>query len=130
MAQRVDELEARSVDTIKNMRHRIVESSSKAMFMEEKMTSMIKSMIQNWKALWERLSVELDSLSPLNVLKKGYTLCWKNDGRTLVRTVDDVTEDEEMCVAFAKGEFNCLVQSVDREKPIESRFASPVKTDH
>ena len=79
LAQRVDELEARSVDTIKNMRHRIVESSSRAIIMEEKMTSLIKSMIQNLKALWERLSVELDSLSPLNVLKKGYTLCWKDE---------------------------------------------------
>jgi len=85
-------------------------------------------MIQRWKALWEKLAVELDSISPLNVLKKGYTLCWKNDGQILVRTVDEVKEDEEMYVTFSKGEFSCLVQSVDREKPIESRFANTVKT--
>jgi len=128
LAQRVDELEVRSLDTIKNMRHRIVESCSRAIIMEEKMTSLIKSMIQRWKALWEKLAVELDSISPLNVLKKGYTLCWKNDGQILVRTVDEVKEDEEMYVTFSKGEFSCLVQSVDREKPIESRFANTVKT--
>jgi len=128
LAQRVDELEARSVDNIKSMRHRIVESGSRAIILEEKMASLIKSLILNWKAIWERLSVELDSLSPLNVLKKGYTLCWKDGGQELVRTIDEVKEKEEMCVTFSKGEFSCLVKGVDREKPIESRFSNPVKT--
>jgi len=128
LAQRVDELDARSVDTIKNLRHRIIESGSRAIVLEEKITSLIKSMIQSWKALWERLSVELDNLSPLNVLKKGYTLCWKDRGQVLVRTIDDVKEKEEMCVTFSKGEFSCLVQGVDREKSIESRITNPEKT--
>lgn len=129
LAQRVDELESRSVDTIKTMRHRMVQSRSRAIILEEKTIGLIKSLIQNWKALWERLSVELDSLSPLNVLKKGYTLCWKDGGQILVRTIDDVKEEDEMCVTFSKGEFSCLVQGVDREKPIESRFVDPVKTN-
>jgi exodeoxyribonuclease VII large subunit len=129
LAQRVDELEARSVDTIKNMRHQVVESRSRTIILEEKMASLIKAMIQHWKALWERLSVELDSLSPLNVLKKGYTLCWKNKGQVLVRTIDDVNDEEEMSVTFSKGEFSCLVQGVDREKSIESRLANSVKTN-
>ena len=127
LAQRVDELEARSVDTIKTMRHRIVESGSRAIILEEKMANLIKSMIQNLKALWERMSVELDSLSPLNVLKKGYTLCWKESGQVLVHTIEEVKEKEEMSVTFSRGEFSCLVQSVDSEKRIESRFTNPVK---
>jgi exodeoxyribonuclease VII large subunit len=70
----------------------------------------------------------LDSLSPLNVLKKGYALCWKDGGQVLVRTIDEVKEEDEMFVTFSRGEFNCLVQGVDREKPIESRFANSVNT--
>jgi exodeoxyribonuclease VII large subunit len=128
LAQRVDELEVRSIGSIKSMRHHLVENSSRTVILEEKMTSLIKRMIQNWKALWERLSVELDGLSPLNVLKKGYALCWKEGGQVLVRAIDEVKEQDEMCVTFSKGEFTCLVQSVDSEKPIESRFANTVKT--
>jgi len=129
LAQRVDELEALSVDAIKNLRHRLRESQSRGVLLEEKITSLTRGMIQGWKALWERLSVELDSLSPLNVLQKGYTLCWKNGGQVLVRTIDDVEDNQEICVTFSRGEFSCLVQGVDREKPIESRFVDPVKTN-
>jgi exodeoxyribonuclease VII large subunit len=128
LEQRVDELEARSVDTIKTMRHRLVESSSRTVLLEEKIAGLIKSMIQNRKALWERLSVELDSLSPLNILKKGYTLCWKDGGRVLVRAIDEVKGKDEISVTFAKGEFSAVVQSVDREKSVESRYSELGKT--
>ncbi|MBN1222624.1 MAG: exodeoxyribonuclease VII large subunit [Candidatus Aminicenantes bacterium] len=129
LIQRVDELETRAGDAIKDMRRRMVESKSRAAILEGKMTSLLKGMVQTRISLWERLSAELDNLSPLNVLKKGYTLCWMKEGRVLVRTIDEVKEKDEVNVTFAKGEFRCLVQSVDREKPIESRFVKPEKAN-
>ena len=53
----------------------------------------------------------------------------EDGGQVLVRAIDDVKEKEEMRVSFSKGEFSCVVQNVDREKSIESRFANSVKTN-
>ena len=62
------------------------------------------------------------ALSPLDVLKKGYTLVWKDGGLRLARRIEDIVEDETVLVSFFKGEFSARVQSVDRKKLLESRF--------
>jgi len=33
--------------------------------------------MKDYEASWERLASSLSNLSPLNILKKGYTICWK-----------------------------------------------------
>jgi len=123
LAQRIDELETRAGDAIKDMRRQMLESKSRTAILKEKMMNHMKGMIQNRMAVWERLSAALSNLSPLNVMKKGYTLCWREDGRILLRTIDGVKEKDRITVTFALGEFNCLVQEVDRSKPVEARFA-------
>ena len=90
---------------------------------EEKMSGLIRGKVQYLMGLWEKLSVELDSLSPLNILKKGYTLCWKDGSQDLIRKIDEVTEKDKVAVSFLKGEMSCIVQTVDRDKKIKSRLA-------
>ena len=122
LSQRVDELEAAAGQSIQDMRRWILEGKSRTVLYEEKMSSLIRRTIQDLKGLWEKLSVELDSLSPLNVLKKGYTLCWKDGSQDLIRDVDEVSEKEKIAVSFLKGELGCIVQTVNPDKKIESRF--------
>jgi exodeoxyribonuclease VII large subunit len=123
ISQRVDELEAAAGQNIQDMRQWILEGKSRTALYEEKMSGLIRGTIQSLKALWNKLSVELDNLSPLNILKKGYTLCWKDGSQVLIRQIDEVSEKDEIAVSFLKGELSCIVQTVDPSKKIESRFA-------
>ncbi len=127
LSQRVDELEATAGQCILDMRQWILEGKSRTVLYEEKMLSMIRRSVQTLKGTWEKLSVELDSLSPLNILKKGYTLCWKDGSQDLIRQVDDVAAKDKVTVSFLKGELGCVVQTVDRKKKIESRLTENKK---
>jgi exodeoxyribonuclease VII large subunit len=121
LEQKVDDLEMKAWNAIKNMQQKISEDKSRAELMEEKIRNALKGMLQQLQARWETLSVQLHNLSPLNILKKGYALCWKDGGQYLVRRIDEVEKEKEMTVSFFKGEFTCLVKDVDKAKRIESR---------
>jgi exodeoxyribonuclease VII large subunit len=70
---------------------------------------------------WEQLGLALNAASPLAILKKGYTLCFQEGGRLLIRRVEDVRPEEDLTVSFYKGELTCRVKAVDRSRRIDSR---------
>jgi exodeoxyribonuclease VII large subunit len=127
LEQKVDDLEMRAWSAIKDMQQKISEDKSRAELMEEKIRNALKEVLQQLQARWETLSVQLHNLSPLNILKKGYALCWKDGGQYLVRRIDEVEKEKEMSVSFFKGEFTCLVKDVDKGKRIESRASQEDK---
>ena len=127
MIQQVDEFETRARYVIQALVQRIYQSKSKVDLAQEKMSSVIKRSLQNLHGKWERLSAELDNLSPLNILKKGYTLCWKNAGPKPVQGVEDIDEGDEVTVAFFKGEFTAQVRRIDMDRLIESRLQKKEK---
>jgi exodeoxyribonuclease VII large subunit len=122
LEQKVDELETRAWNTLRETQQKIAEDKSAAFLMEEKVRGALRETLQHFQAQWERLSAQLHNLSPLNILKKGYALCWRDDGQYLIRKIDEVKMEEELTVSFYMGEFNCLVKKIDRAKPIESRI--------
>ena len=122
LEQKVDELETKAWNAIREMQRKIAEDKSAAILMEEKMRGTLRGMLQHFQAQWERLSAQLHNLSPLNILKKGYALCWRDGGQYLIRVIDEVKKEEELTVSFYKGEFNCLVKKIDRARLIESRL--------
>jgi len=122
LIQQVDEFETRARYVIQTLVQRIVQSQSKVDLAQEKMSSAMKRLVQNLQGKWERLSAELDNLSPLNILRKGYTLCLKNDKPELILQVEDIDEGDEVTVAFFKGEFTARVRRVDKNRLIESRL--------
>ena len=121
LEQKVDELEMKAWNTIRTMQQKISEDKYRAVLLEERIRNILKGMLQQFQARWETLSAQLHNLSPLNILKKGYALCWKDGGRLLVRRIEEVEKDKEMTVSFFKGEFTCLVRDVDTARSIESR---------
>jgi exodeoxyribonuclease VII large subunit len=122
LEQKVDDLETKAWNTIRDTQQKIAEDKSAAFLMEEKMRGTLRGMLQHFQGQWERLSAQLHSLSPLNILKKGYALCWRDGGQYLIRRIDEVKKEEELTVSFYKGEFDCLVKKIDRKRLIESRL--------
>ena len=122
LSQRLDELELRALNTIRDKQQRISEGRSRALLLEERMGNILREKLQLLKGKWERLGAELHNLSPLNILKKGYTLCWKEGGKLLVRRIDEIKAGEDMTVSFYRGEFTCKVEAVDKKKAIEERI--------
>jgi exodeoxyribonuclease VII large subunit len=127
LEQKVDDLEMKAWNVMRNMQQKISEDKSRAELMEEKIRNASRGMLQQLRARWETLSAQLHNLSPLNILKKGYALCWKDGGQYLVRRIDEVEKEKEMRVSFFKGEFTCLVKDVDKAKRIESRVSQSDK---
>lgn len=126
LEQRVDELEERARDVFRRKKMALAENRAAAVLFEEKMVSTVRRLLQNLGARWERLSLELHNLSPLNILKKGYTLCWKGDLQ-LIRKVDDVEPDKDITVSFYKGAFTCRVKEIDRKTRLEERLTKEKK---
>ncbi len=60
---------------------------------------------------------KLDTLSPLRVLQRGYSLTFKADGRTIVRTAADVELGEEIVTRLGKGQIRSTVTW--REGPLD-----------
>ena len=122
LVQRVDDLDTRARNVIRAEKQAISEHKGAALLASERLRNIVLKSLRDQKAAWERLSAALHALSPLGVLKKGYTLVWKDGGLRLARRIEDIVEDETVLVSFLKGEFSARVRSVDRKKLLESRF--------
>jgi exodeoxyribonuclease VII large subunit len=122
LVQRVDDLDARARNVLQSERHGLVEKKTRVALSSERLKNLFGQKLRDHRAAWERLSSNLNTLSPLNVLKKGYALCWADGGLRLVRKIEEVAEEDTVIVSFYKGEFEARVRSVDRKKLLESRF--------
>ncbi len=118
LAQKVDELELRSIDNLRNQQRILAENRSRARLLEEKIIRVFVQKMESWKGRWENLAAQLHTLSPLNILKKGYTLCWREDGFTPVLDIEGVESGQDMRITFYRGEFRCLVKTVDKKKSV------------
>ncbi len=122
LAQQVDDLENRAGHVIQSAGKRIAESKARIELSQQKLFALAKGTLQDFQGKWERLSAELNNLSPLNILKKGYALCWKDTTSHLVHQIEEVDQGDKVKVSFYRGEFTAQVQKVDRNRLIESRL--------
>jgi exodeoxyribonuclease VII large subunit len=65
---------------------------------------------QRADARLRRSANRLDSLSPLAVLGRGYSVCWTADGSRIVRAAIDVAVGDSVKVTLADGELTCDVR--------------------
>lgn len=58
-----------------------------------------------------RLSSSLDALSPLQVLKRGFSICRKLPDLELIKDVKDININELVSVTLARGQITCEVKN-------------------
>ena len=121
LEQEVDELEERARESVRRRAKKIAEHKMAVALFEEKLGNSLKRALRDLLARWEKYSVQLHNLSPLNILEKGYALVWKEGGLHPVQSIEEVRRDQELTVSFHRGEFRCEVKDVDRRRRIESR---------
>jgi exodeoxyribonuclease VII large subunit len=129
IAQDLDDLEGRAREVVRGEQRKIAEARARAILLGEKATNGFRRLLGDRLAAWERLSAGLHGHSPLDILKKGYTLCWTGDGEVAVTSIKNVHREDEMRVSFYRGEFRCRVEDVDPDKRIESRSETDKKVE-
>lgn len=127
LGQRVDELEGRAREQIVGIYQEIKAWQARVRLLKEKMSNSIRKKLAGLKSKWDKVATQLDGVSPLSVLRKGYALCWQKDGEKLIRQASDVLVKDEILVRFYRGELTCLVQQVDALKTIESMLSKETK---
>jgi exodeoxyribonuclease VII large subunit len=118
LGQAVDDLEERARDAVRKEKDKLAAIKSRAALAREKLAARIRKALDDRRAAWDKLVAELDGRSPLAILKKGYALVRTADG-TPVTAAEAVRADDEVRVAFHRGELLCRVESVDPAKVIE-----------
>lgn len=127
LEQRVDELEMAAWKIIRGQKQNISEFKGKTSLLLQGVLHQMQIKLNDLSARWENLSSSLDDLSPLNIMKKGYTICWKEGGLMPVQKATEVDPGGEVIVSFYRGELNCQVKQVDPKIKIESRFIKETK---
>jgi exodeoxyribonuclease VII large subunit len=122
LGQRVDELEMRAWKVLRAEKQTLSEKKAFVYLSEERIRNRTREKIAALRGRWEILSSQLHALSPLNILKKGYSLCWKEEGFRLVRAPREVAQGERVIVSFARGEITCEVRDIDEARTPESRL--------
>ncbi|MDI6848189.1 MAG: exodeoxyribonuclease VII large subunit [Candidatus Saccharicenans sp.] len=122
LSQRVDELDNRAWKAIQTRKQVLSDYKNRSQQLKQTLCHLLQIRLNDLKANWERLSSSLNNLSPLNVIKKGYAICWKAGGLLPVQKAGEVEPGEEVIVSFYRGELNCRVNRVDPRVKIESKF--------
>jgi exodeoxyribonuclease VII large subunit len=71
--------------------------------------------MQDRESQLARLAGKIESLSPLAVLARGYSITQNAATRSVVRTAEDLTIGETILTRFARGEAVSTVQRINRK---------------
>ncbi|REJ86333.1 MAG: exodeoxyribonuclease VII large subunit [Planctomycetota bacterium] len=82
---------------------------------ESRLQTAIRRRCESSRARWETLSTALDALSPLNVLRRGYSLTTRSDTGEIVREAGDVEAGETVITRVSRGRFTSRVASTEEE---------------
>jgi len=79
------------------------------------LVSGIQSCLRRDRARFELAVGKVDSLSPLAILKRGFSLCRDEQG-TIIKSAADVSRGDSVQITLSEGELDCLVQGTRQLK--------------
>ena len=59
-----------------------------------------------------RAAAKLESLSPLGILGRGYSICFSLPGRRILKAADEVAPGSAVAVRLHRGEMDCVVREI------------------
>jgi len=127
LAQKIDDLEMKAWKIIREEKQKLSEERAHANFMLQQLRHALELKINELNSTWRSLASALDNLSPLNIMKKGYAICWKAGGLQPLLKASEAAPGEEIQVSFYRGQLNCQVKEVDPNIKIESKFIKETK---
>ncbi|ACB85273.1 exodeoxyribonuclease VII large subunit [Natranaerobius thermophilus] len=105
--QRVVELLDRPV--MKNPYTLISERKKELEYLDQRLLREVYHLFKLKRNKYSSLVEQLDSLSPLKTLGRGYTFCQTHDG-DIVRSVTDIEQEDILKLTFFDGSAKCLVK--------------------
>jgi exodeoxyribonuclease VII large subunit len=135
LRQRVDDLMTRALTALRyglDERRRHLETLARQLTLlspashllrqGERLQALRQRLLAGWKVVHTRqgervgrAASKLQSLSPLGVLGRGYSICFALPERRVVTTADAVAIGGQVAVRLDRGELECRVQDIRRE---------------
>ena len=82
---------------------------------ENKFSREIEHILQIKEGIFQKVCSQMESLSPLRVLKRGYSITYKLPGREILRNCRDVGPQDEVEVKLHQGKIICEVRKCQDE---------------
>ncbi len=95
---------------------RISEFKMKVLNFEKNIFSFTRSGIRERRLQLAEAAGKLDVLSPLSILKRGYSISKKYPAMNIIRSVKDVSEGDEIQVKLKDGDLDCSVKKINEER--------------
>lgn len=87
-------------------------------FLEQTLRSLVlhlHNLLDRHRFGLQKLSVQLDSLSPLDVLARGYSITYRLPDNRVLRSVSEVRSGQQVKVQLAEGTLECTVEKVEEQ---------------
>lgn len=132
LRQRVDDLMARGLAALQHAvsvrrnrtemlaRHLLLLSPAAQLTRQAERLQGLRRRLGAWWALFRtlrgerlaRAAAKLESLSPLAILARGYSICFALPGRRVLKTVAEVAPGSAVAVRLHRGEMDCVVREI------------------
>ncbi|MPY88507.1 MAG: exodeoxyribonuclease VII large subunit [Luteitalea sp.] len=99
-----------------DLRRRLPDARRQLHVAETKLRAAVDRGHQHVDSRLRTLVGQLDTLSPLSVLARGFALCWNADRSVLLRDARGVASGDEVHVQLQRGELTCTVDLVRRNE--------------
>ena len=81
----------------------------------ENMVGAIKSKTRDMRFILEKACAQLDALSPLSVLSRGYSVVFDDEGQ-IVKSVVGIKKSDKISIQLSDGTVSAIVEGVEGEK--------------